>query len=43
MSLAFRMGVGYDVHRLTRGRPLILGGVEIPFHKAWPDIRMPMF
>jgi 2-C-methyl-D-erythritol 2,4-cyclodiphosphate synthase len=31
MSLAFRMGVGYDVHRLTSGRPLILGGVEIPF------------
>lgn len=31
MSLAFRMGVGYDVHRLTIGRPLILGGVEIPF------------
>ncbi len=31
MSLAFRMGVGYDVHRLTTGRPLILGGVEIPF------------
>jgi 2-C-methyl-D-erythritol 2,4-cyclodiphosphate synthase len=31
MSLAFRIGVGYDVHRLTAGRPLILGGVEIPF------------
>ena len=31
MSLVFRMGVGYDVHRLTGGRPLILGGVEIPF------------
>ena len=24
-----RIGHGYDVHRLTRGRPLILGGVEI--------------
>jgi 2-C-methyl-D-erythritol 2,4-cyclodiphosphate synthase len=23
-------GIGYDVHRLTRGRKLILGGVEIP-------------
>ena len=25
-----RIGQGYDVHRLTEGRPLILGGVEIP-------------
>jgi 2-C-methyl-D-erythritol 2,4-cyclodiphosphate synthase len=25
-----RIGFGYDVHRLTEGRPLILGGVEIP-------------
>lgn len=23
-------GIGYDVHRLVEGRPLILGGVEIP-------------
>ena len=23
-------GIGYDVHRLVAGRPLILGGVEIP-------------
>ena len=23
-------GIGYDVHRFTAGRPLILGGVEIP-------------
>jgi 2-C-methyl-D-erythritol 2,4-cyclodiphosphate synthase len=28
-----RIGIGYDVHRLTRGRPLILGGVSIP--SAW--------
>ena len=34
MSLAFRMGLGYDVHRLTRGRPLILGGIEIPFQQG---------
>ena len=27
-----RVGFGYDVHRLTPGRPLILGGVEIPYH-----------
>ena len=25
-----RIGFGYDVHRLVEGRPLILGGVEIP-------------
>ena len=25
-----RAGIGYDVHRLTAGRKLILGGVEIP-------------
>ena len=26
-----RFGMGYDVHRLTEGRNLILGGVEIPY------------
>jgi 2-C-methyl-D-erythritol 2,4-cyclodiphosphate synthase len=26
-----RIGFGYDAHRLVPGRPLILGGVEIPF------------
>ena len=25
------MGIGYDVHRLVECRPLILGGVEVPF------------
>ena len=29
-----RIGQGYDVHRLTEGRKLILGGVEIPFDKG---------
>ena len=29
-----RVGMGYDVHRLTAGRKLILGGVEIPFEKG---------
>ena len=29
-----RVGTGYDVHRLTEGRKLILGGVEIPFGKG---------
>jgi 2-C-methyl-D-erythritol 2,4-cyclodiphosphate synthase len=32
MNLPFRIGLGYDVHRLSLGRPLILGGIEIPFH-----------
>lgn len=26
-----RIGHGYDVHRLVDGRPLVLGGVKIPF------------
>jgi len=29
-----RVGFGYDIHRLVRGRKLILGGVEIPFEKG---------
>lgn len=29
-----RIGSGYDVHRLTEGRRLILGGVEIPYEKG---------
>ena len=29
-----RIGHGYDVHRLTFGRKLILGGVEIPYEKG---------
>jgi len=27
-----RVGLGYDAHRLTAGRALILGGVAIPYH-----------
>lgn len=30
MSVDFRIGYGYDVHRLVKGRLLKLGGVEIP-------------
>ena len=30
----FRVGHGYDVHRLSEGRRMILGGVEIPFEKG---------
>ena len=29
-----RIGQGYDVHRLTEGRKLILGGVDIPYNKG---------
>lgn len=29
-----RIGQGYDVHRLTEGRPLIIGGVTIPYEKG---------
>lgn len=35
-----RVGTGYDVHPLTPGRRLVLGGVEIPFGKGlsgWSD------
>lgn len=31
---AFRIGHGYDVHRLVPGRKLILGGVEVPFDRG---------
>ena len=29
-----RVGMGYDVHKLTEGRKLILGGVDIPHHQG---------
>lgn len=29
-----RIGMGYDVHRLTENRKLILGGVDIPYEKG---------
>ncbi len=35
-----RVGIGYDVHPLISGRRLVLGGVDIPFHKGlsgWSD------
>ena len=33
-SAGIRVGNGYDLHRLVEGRPLILGGVTIPFDKG---------
>lgn len=32
--LGMRIGMGYDVHRLTDGRPLVLAGVTVPFEKG---------
>ncbi len=29
-----RAGIGYDIHRLVKGRPLILGGVPIAYEKG---------
>ncbi len=34
MSAGLRVGTGYDVHRLARGRPLILGGVAIQHERG---------
>ncbi|MGB9990745.1 2-C-methyl-D-erythritol 2,4-cyclodiphosphate synthase [Pseudoduganella rhizocola] len=34
MNLPFRIGQGYDSHRLVEGRKLILGGVEIPHDRG---------
>jgi 2-C-methyl-D-erythritol 4-phosphate cytidylyltransferase/2-C-methyl-D-erythritol 2,4-cyclodiphosphate synthase len=33
-AVALRIGNGYDLHRLVAGRPLVLGGVTIPFEKG---------
>jgi 2-C-methyl-D-erythritol 2,4-cyclodiphosphate synthase len=29
-----RCGIGYDLHRLAEGRPLMVGGVRVPFEKG---------
>lgn len=29
-----RIGQGYDVHKLVEGRPLVLGGVSVPYEKG---------
>jgi 2-C-methyl-D-erythritol 2,4-cyclodiphosphate synthase len=34
MDINMRIGQGYDVHRLVEGRPLIVGGVTIPYEKG---------
>jgi len=32
--MSTRCGIGYDLHRLERGRKLIVGGIELPFDKG---------
>lgn len=34
MNKGFRIGTGYDVHRLVQSRPLILGGERIPWDRG---------
>ncbi len=29
-----RSGIGYDLHRLADGRPLVIGGITVPFEKG---------
>jgi len=31
---SFRIGIGYDIHPLVEGRPLVLGGVGVPYEKG---------
>ena len=40
MKNKMRIGIGYDIHPLTQGRRLVLGGVDIPCDKGlsgWSD------
>jgi 2-C-methyl-D-erythritol 2,4-cyclodiphosphate synthase len=32
--MTLRVGIGYDAHRLVANRPLVLGGVTVPFEKG---------
>lgn len=32
--MSYRIGIGYDIHRLAEGRKLFLGGIEIPYGKG---------
>jgi len=33
-AMGLRIGQGYDVHRLAEGRPLVLGGIVVPFDRG---------
>jgi len=40
MASKLRIGIGYDIHLLVKGRRLVLGGIDIPFRKGldgWSD------
>jgi 2-C-methyl-D-erythritol 2,4-cyclodiphosphate synthase len=40
MASKLRIGIGYDIHPLVKGRRLVLGGIDIPFKKGldgWSD------
>ena len=40
MASKLRVGIGYDIHPLVKGRRLVLGGIDIPFKKGldgWSD------
>jgi len=32
--MTYRIGIGYDIHRLVEGRKLFIGGIEIPYIKG---------
>jgi len=32
--MQYKIGIGYDIHRLVKGRKLILGGIEIDYEKG---------
>lgn len=32
--MTYKIGIGYDIHRLVRGRKLFIGGIEIPYKKG---------
>ena len=39
----YRIGIGYDIHKLIEGRDLIIGGIKITHEKGFSDIQMRMF
>ncbi|MDD4899488.1 MAG: 2-C-methyl-D-erythritol 2,4-cyclodiphosphate synthase [Candidatus Omnitrophica bacterium] len=32
--MEYKIGIGYDIHRLVKGRKLFLGGIAVPYHKG---------
>lgn len=34
MTLPYRIGIGYDIHKLVEDRDLIIGGIKIPYEKG---------